>query len=113
VILHSTNWMKKNPNYAGFGQEISFASATSALLAVARQKGAAAPCTCTKECSKYDLTAAQCFRLAHHNDWSRWFAISSSPPIWCPSSFSFICGVAKEYIIAKLGCAKYFHGVTY
>ncbi len=24
--------------------------------------------------------AAQCFRLARHNDWSRWFAISNSPP---------------------------------
>jgi hypothetical protein len=30
-----------------------------------------------------------------------WFAISSPPPIWCPS-FSFIGGVAKEYT-TKLG----------
>jgi hypothetical protein len=34
-------------------------------------------CTWRKECKKYDLTAAQCFWLAHHNDSSRWFAISS------------------------------------
>jgi hypothetical protein len=25
-------------------------------------------CTCRKECNKYDLTAAQCFSLAYHND---------------------------------------------
>jgi len=31
-----------------------------------------------KECNKYDL-GAQCFWLADHNDWSRWFAISSPP----------------------------------
>jgi hypothetical protein len=37
------------------------------------------------ECNTYDLIAAQCFWLAHHNDWSRWFAISSPPPICCPS----------------------------
>jgi hypothetical protein len=64
-----------------------------------------------KECNKYDLTAAQCFSLAHHNDWSTWFAISSSPPICCPS-FSFIAGVAQEYI-TKLGCEKYFRSVPY
>jgi len=29
-----------------------------------------------EECNKYDLTAPPCFRLAKHNDWSRWFAIS-------------------------------------
>jgi hypothetical protein len=33
------------------------------------------------------------------------------PPICCPS-FSFIAGVAKEYI-TKLGCEKYFLRVTY
>jgi hypothetical protein len=36
-------------------------------------------CTSTKECNKLDLTAAQyCCQLVDHNDWSRWFAISSS-----------------------------------
>jgi hypothetical protein len=45
-------------------------------------------------------------RLAHHNDWSTWFAISSPAPICCPS-FSFMGGVAKEYI-TKLGWEKYF-----
>jgi hypothetical protein len=44
--------------------------------------------------------------LAHHNNWSRWFVISSLPPICC-SGFSCIGGVAKEYI-TKLGCKKLF-----
>ncbi len=35
------------------------------------------------------------FLSAHSNDWSRWFAISSPPPICCPS-FSFMGGVAKK-----------------
>jgi len=69
-------------------------------------KGVAALCTCRKEYNKYDLTATQCFWLAHHNDWLRWFAISTPPPIWCPS-FGFMGGVAKEYI-TKLGCEKHF-----
>jgi hypothetical protein len=30
-----------------------------------------------KDCNKLDLTAAQYFWLVDHNDWSRWFAISS------------------------------------
>ncbi len=47
------------------------------------------------KCSKYDLTVGHCFSLAHHNDWSRWFAISSPQGICCPS-FSSMGGVAKE-----------------
>ncbi len=41
--------------------------------------------TWRKECTKYDFTAAQCFWLAHYNDWSKWFAIGSPPSIWYPS----------------------------
>jgi len=63
------------------------------------------------ECNKYDLTAAQCFWLAHHNDSSRWFPIISGPPICCPN-FSFVGGVAKQYS-TKLGCEKYFPRVPY
>jgi hypothetical protein len=32
-----------------------------------------------EESNKYDLIAAPYFRLANHNDWSRWFAVSSLP----------------------------------
>jgi hypothetical protein len=41
-------------------------------------KGSTQLCTSKKECNKLDLTAAQYFWLVDHNDWSRWFDISSS-----------------------------------
>jgi len=50
-------------------------------------------------------------RLAHHSDWSRWFALSSSSPICC-HSFNFMGGVARKEI-TKLGCEKYFCWITY
>jgi hypothetical protein len=58
-------------------------------------KGATTLCTCRKECNKYDLTIVQCFWLVHHNDWSRWLAISSFPRI-CSPSFGFVAGVARN-----------------
>jgi hypothetical protein len=67
--------------------------------------------TCRKQCNKCDLTAAQCFWLAYHNDTSRWFAISSAPLVCCPT-FSFMGELAKEYK-TKLGCEKYFRRVTH
>jgi hypothetical protein len=53
-------------------------------------KGAATLCTCRTECSKCDLTSSQCFWLVYHNDWSKWFAISSSPPICCSVSVLWV-----------------------
>ncbi len=50
-----------------------------------------------EECNEYDLTAAPCFWLANHNDWSRWFAISSFPSI-CSLGVSFISGFAKKRV---------------
>ncbi len=47
-------------------------------LAVAGKGRNTVKCTSEKECTKWDLTAAQYFWLVNHNDWSRWFAISSS-----------------------------------
>jgi hypothetical protein len=47
-----------------------------------------------QECNELHVTTSQYFWLVDHNDWSRWFAISSSPCIW-DSSFSFNGGVAK------------------
>ncbi len=34
-----------------------------------------------EECDKYDLIVAPYFWLVNHNDWCRWFAISSLPTI--------------------------------
>jgi len=52
-------------------------------------KRAAPLYTCRKGCNKYDVTACQCLWLAHHNHWSRWFAISTPQPIW-GRIFSFL-----------------------
>jgi hypothetical protein len=50
---------------------------------------------------------------AHHNDSSRWFAISSpTHPICCPS-FNFTCGVAKRVNNWTWMLKKIFCRVTY
>jgi len=75
-------------------------------------QGTAMLCTCRKECNKYDMTPAQCFWSAHHNDSSfpsPWFAISSLPTYLLSQ---FQDGV-KKVNISKLGCEKYFCKVTY
>jgi hypothetical protein len=59
-----------------------------------------------EECNKYDLTRDPCFLLAHHNDSSRWFAISSSHIFAVPVSVLWV-GLQKSKI-TKLGCQKYF-----
>ncbi len=64
---------------------------------------------CTKERNKYDLTSCKCFRLAHSNDWSRWFAISSSPPI-CSSTLSFYGWGYKKNKQLKLDMKNIFAG---
>ncbi len=94
------------PTYAVWPRKMVLAERMLAWLV----KGASALCPWRKECNKYDLTAARCFWLAHHNDCSRWFAISP-PPVCCPH-FSFMGDVAKQYI-TKLGCEIYFRRVTY
>jgi hypothetical protein len=40
--------------------------------------------------------------MAHHNNWSKWFVVSSPPRICCPS-LSFMGGVAKKSP-RKKGC---------
>jgi hypothetical protein len=100
VIPHSKiGWRESNICWFGSGKWFIWLRIIATLY------------TRRKECSKHHLTAAQCFSLAHRNDWSRWFAISRPAPICCPT-FSFMGGVAKEYL-TKLGCEKYFQRVTY
>jgi hypothetical protein len=62
---------------ASLPQEIDFPAPNSCSLPWL-VKGATQLCTFKKECNKVDITAAQYFWLVDHNDWSRWFAISSS-----------------------------------
>jgi hypothetical protein len=63
---------------AGLAQEIGFSAPNSCSLP-GLVKGTTQLRTCKKECNKLDLIAVQYFSLVDHNDWSRWFAISSSP----------------------------------
>jgi hypothetical protein len=79
--------MKKYQNMPGLALENAFGS----QCAVAG-KWRRSALHFRKECNKYDITTLQCFLLPHHNDWSRWFAISSPPPIGCPS-FNFQVGL--------------------
>jgi hypothetical protein len=60
---------------AGLAQEIAFFAPNSRSLPWL-VKGATQLCTSKKECNKLEL--AQYFSFVDHNDWSRWFAISSS-----------------------------------
>jgi hypothetical protein len=64
------------PKCAGFAQEIGFSAPNSYSLPWL-VKGAIQLCTSKKDCNKLDLSAAQYFSLVNHNDWSKWFAISS------------------------------------
>jgi hypothetical protein len=66
--------------------------------------------TCTKQFNKYDLDSAL-FSLPYHNDWSRWFAISSLHLLVVPVSVLWV-GLQKRYI-TELECEKYFRKVTY
>jgi hypothetical protein len=67
----------KKSKCAGLGQEIGFSAQNSCSLP-SLVKGTTPLCTSKKECSKLDLTSAHYFLLVDHNDWSSWFAISSS-----------------------------------
>ncbi len=88
VIMHSTiGWRKIKT--CQFGSRKWFWLSIIAEFAVPT-KSWQQQCrvqTCKKECNKYDLTASQCFSLVYHNDWSKWFAVSSPPHISLLSHF--------------------------
>jgi hypothetical protein len=81
VILHSKICWRK-VELCQFGSGKSFWLSIIAKFAVAVEEGTTTLCTCTKECTKYHPTAAQCFWLAYHNDWSRWFSFSRFPHLF-------------------------------
>jgi len=62
VTTHIKTGFEEKPTLVGLAQQNGFSQQS---CAPARE-----------ECNKYDLTAASCFWLANHNDWSRWFAIT-------------------------------------
>jgi len=63
-----------------------------------------------KECNKFDFTAAQYFCLVDDNDWSRWFAISSSHVYAVPVTV-LLAGLPKQ--AAKLRHLILLSRVTY
>jgi hypothetical protein len=75
--LQRVLFTEKKSKYSSLAQEIDFSAPNSCSLPWL-VKGTTQVCTSKKECSKLDLTAAQYFLLVNHNDWSRWFTISSS-----------------------------------
>jgi len=64
--MHIKTGFEEKPTLVDLAQENGFS----------QQSCAPAREDVTNECNKYDLTAASCFWLANHNDWSRWFAIT-------------------------------------
>jgi hypothetical protein len=83
IILHSKiGWRKVKMCRFNSGNCFCLRSPRNCKVWGWLVKGAATLChqhKKKKECNKFDLTAAQCFWLAYHNDWPKWFAISSSP----------------------------------
>ncbi len=73
----TVKFIVKKSKCAGLAQKIGFSAPNSCSLPLA-VKGSTQVCTSKKEYNKLDLTAAQYFLLVDPNDWSRWFAISSS-----------------------------------
>jgi hypothetical protein len=74
-------------------------------------KSAAKICTCREEYNKYDMTRAPCFWLANHNDWSRWFAVSSSHLFAVPISVLRVAlGKSKQL---NLDVKNIFCRITY
>ncbi len=71
--------MKKKSIYAGLAQENGFfPEGFLSLLKLVKSTGKESCAPVREECNKYDLPAAPWFWLANHNDWSKWFATSSS-----------------------------------
>jgi hypothetical protein len=75
--------------------------------------GATQLCTSQKECNKLHLTTAQYFWLVDHNDWSRWFAISSPRSICSSSSTFYWWGCQKKKKTDKLRHFILLSRVTY
>jgi hypothetical protein len=75
--LETAKFIAKKSKSAGLTQEIGFSAPNSCTLPWL-VKGATQLCTFKKEWNELDMTVAQYFWLIDRNDWSSWFAISSS-----------------------------------
>jgi hypothetical protein len=107
--LQRVKFIVKKSKCAGLAQEISFCGPNSCSLPWL-VRGATHLCTSKKECKKLDLHAAQYFWLVDHNDWSMWFAISSSDLYVVPVTVLLV-GLPKK--TAKLRHLILLSRVTY
>jgi hypothetical protein len=78
----STVWrlLEMAPNMCVWLRKLVFSPKHSWRVLWWLATGAANVCSCLNRCNEYDTTGAHyCFRLADHDDWSKWFAISRVP----------------------------------
>ncbi len=109
--LQTVKFIVKKSKCASLHHEIDFSTPNShSRTLVSVVNGATQLCTSKKECNELDLTAAEYFWLVDHNDWSRWFAISSSH-IYAVLCTVLLVGLPKEK--AKLRHLILLSRVTY
>jgi hypothetical protein len=91
--LQTAKFIATKLKCAGLAQAIGFSAPNWCSLPWL-VKGATQLGTSKKECNKLDLTAAQYFRLVDHNDWPRWFTISS-PHVYAVPVTVLLVGLPK------------------
>jgi len=94
MFLKTVKFTAKMSKCASLPEEIGFSAPKSCSFPWL-VKGATHLCASTKECNKLDLIAAQYFSLVDHNDWSRWFTISSSHVYAVPNTVLLV-GLPKK-----------------
>jgi hypothetical protein len=108
--LPTVKFIVKKSKCVGLAQEIGLSAPTSCSL-LWLVKGATQLCTSKKECNILDMTLGQYFWLVNHNDWSRWFAISSSHVYAVPGTVLMVSLPKKK--TAKLRHLILLSRVTY
>jgi hypothetical protein len=93
--LQTVKFIAKQSKCARLAQEIGF-SAPNLCSLPWLVKCETQLCTSKKDCDKLGLTADQYFWLVNHNNWSRWFAISSL----------HICAVPVPVLLVRLPKTK-------
>jgi hypothetical protein len=107
--LQTVTFIVKQSKCAGLAYEIGSSAPNSCSLP-RLVNGTTQLCTSKKECKKLELTAVRYFWLVDHNDWSRWFAISSSH-VYANLVIILLVGFHKK--TAKLRCLILLSRVAY
>jgi hypothetical protein len=93
--LQTIKFIPKMSKCDGLAQGIGFSAPNSCSLPCV-VKSTTRLCTSKKEYNKLERTASQCFSLVDHNDWSRWFAISS-PHVYAVSVTVLLVVLQKKH----------------